>query len=96
MQAVALYCVLAYRSLFGLVQKPDETIPAQMPSDRSLKLRGAKKNIPEINRKITYVMRSVGDGLENGKVIDVEVLSKVCRNCSLPKGLQNGTLMQLH
>ncbi|GBN39823.1 hypothetical protein AVEN_44916-1 [Araneus ventricosus] len=74
MEAVALYCILAERSLLGLVQKPDERVPAQMPSsssDRSLKLRGAKKNIPEINRKSTYVMRSVGDGLDNGKVIDV-------------------------
>ncbi|GBM80681.1 hypothetical protein AVEN_137208-1 [Araneus ventricosus] len=36
-------------------------------STRNSKLLGPKKNIPEINRRITYAMRSVGQGLEGMK-----------------------------
>ncbi|GBM19685.1 hypothetical protein AVEN_199854-1 [Araneus ventricosus] len=36
-------------------------------STRNSKLLGLKKSIPEINRRITYAMRSVGQGLEGMK-----------------------------
>ncbi|GBO46529.1 hypothetical protein AVEN_205606-1 [Araneus ventricosus] len=34
---------------------------------RNSKLSGPKRNIPEINRRIAYAMRSVGQGLEGMK-----------------------------